>query len=560
MSMKPSRQQRRRGAVQARRKARQQAAQYVPSEPMTLTWKGAAGVVWLTLLVAGCYLPSILWGSFVWDDNHYLVDIEPVRAWSGLWQIWSSPAALNDYYWPLTYTTFWVEHKLWGFNPTGYHIVNVLLHLANTLLVWQLMRRLAVPGAQAIAAVFAVHPLHVESVAWIIERKDVLSGLFYLAAVLFWMRFSERPKARYYAGSLSLYAAALLSKLSAVTLPAGLLLWHWWKAKPVDWVKLFSFFVVGLAIAWVNIARRQDIGTFATDYSFIERTLIAARALCFYVGKLLWPTNLAVIYPRWDVSVADMLAWGFLAACVAVVVVLWLLRHRIGRGPGAGVSFFAVTLSPVLGFVDHHYMTGYSFVADRFQYLAGLGVIAVVCGAASHGACRLPDWGCQGARFVTAAVLVMLSALTWQQACVWKNSETLWRHVIALNPQPLQPYLGLSAALNSQRRYEEAVEVARVAVDKAPNSDEAHSNLGRALFGLDRYEEAELHLRQAVALDPQRYKTHFVHGAALGALGRFEEAIASYNKALVVQPGYQEARKHRDALVEAIRQVEALGQ
>ena len=194
----------------------------------------------------------MLWGGFVWDDN-LCIKTDPVRDISGLWQIWFSPGAIENegHYWPLVYTTFWLEHKLWGFDPTGYHIINVMLHLANTLLLWHLLRRLVVPGAWIVAAVFAVHPLHVESVAWVIERKDVLSGLFYLGAALVWMRFVEQPSRGRYAWSLALYAAGMLSKSIVVTLPVSLLIWHWWKQGRVtstDLLRLAPFFAVGLAI------------------------------------------------------------------------------------------------------------------------------------------------------------------------------------------------------------------------------------------------------------------------------------------------------------------------
>ena len=270
----------------------------------------------LGLLVVVSYLPAMLWGGFVWDDHTYIVEAELVHQLSGLWQMWFSPAAhVETHYWPLTYTTFWLEHKLWGYDPTGYHIVSVLLHLANTLLVWQILRRMAVPGAWVVVAVFGVHPLHVESVAWVIERKDVLSGLFYLAAALLWMRFIDKPQARYYVGSLALYAAAMLSKSIAVTLPAALLIWHWWKHGRVtsaDLLRLVPFCMVGLAIVVGDLSFYQSriqesIEALSLGYSLTERTLIAARALWFYTGKLLWPTNLAVIYPRWDIRVADPL-------------------------------------------------------------------------------------------------------------------------------------------------------------------------------------------------------------------------------------------------------------
>ena len=186
---KPTRQERRAARNDAR--ARQTVETASPlSAATSYSRQDVLAFLVLGLLVVVSYLPAMLWGGFVWDDN-LCIKVEPVREVSGLWQIWFSPSAIEEekHYWPLVYTTFWLEHKLWGFAPAGYHIVNVLLHLANTLLLWHLVRRLAVPGAWMVAAVFAVHPLHVESVAWIIERKDVLSALFYLAAVLAWTRF-----------------------------------------------------------------------------------------------------------------------------------------------------------------------------------------------------------------------------------------------------------------------------------------------------------------------------------------------------------------------------------
>ena len=219
-------------------------------------------LVALGLLVVVSYLPAMLWGGFVWDDMIF-TDAKPVRDVSGLWQIWFSPSDIEGegHYWPLVYTIFWLEHKLWGFDPTGYHIVNVLLHLANTLFLWHLVRRLAVPGAWVVAAVFAVHPLHVESVAWVIERKDVLSGLFYLAAVLAWMRFVEQPGRGRYVCSLALYAAGLLSKSIVITLPVALLIWHWWQQGRVtstDLLRLVLFGVIGLAITVADMSFYQS--------------------------------------------------------------------------------------------------------------------------------------------------------------------------------------------------------------------------------------------------------------------------------------------------------------
>ena len=513
----------------------------------------------LGLLVVVCYLPAMLWGGFVWDDNP-CIKVDPVRDVSGLWQIWFSPSDIEGekHYWPLIYTTFWLEHKLWGFDPTGYHIINVLLHLANTLLLWHLVRRLSVPGAWVVAAVFAVHPLHVESVAWVIERKDVLSGLFYLSAVLAWMRFVEQPRRGWYVCSLVLYAAGLLSKSIVITLPVALLIWHWWQQGRVtsaDLLRLVPFGVVGLIITVGDLSFYQSREALALGYSLTERVLIAAHALWFYAGKLLWPFELAVVYPRWDIHVADPLAWGYVIAAAALAVALWCFRHQVGRGPLAGVLFFVVTLSPVLGFVDYGYMQ-FAFVADRFQYLAGLGIMAVVIGAVTYGVGRLSDWWQKGAWVVASVVIVVLGLLTWRQASIWRDDETLNRHIIALNPQARDAYLNLGDALYEQGRYEEALDVTRIAVERRPEHFQAHFNLGATLDKLGRFEEAETHLRRAIALGPQNLDASHQLTELLFRMGedaqdnRKPEAAAEYYiRALEIDPHYVEALHRLASLI-----------
>ena len=502
----------------------------------------------------------MLWGGFIWDDNTY-VKVDPVRDISGLWQIWFSPSALEEegHYWPITYTTFWVEHKLWGFAPTGYHIVNVLLHLANTLLVWHLLRRLAVPGVWVVAAVFAVHPLHVESVAWIFERKDVLSGLLYLSAALAWMRFVEQPRPGRYAWSLALYAAALLSKSIAVTLPASLLICHWWKQGRVtstDLFRLVPFFVVGLFIALGDLSSYRSVHHKEFDFSLsIERTLIAARALWFYAGKLLWPTKLAVIYPRWDIHVADLLAWGYLVGAVALAVALWRFRPQVGRGPLAGALFFAITLSPTLGFVDYGYMD-YAFVADRYQYLAGIGGMAVVIGAAAYGIRRLSGLWQKGALGIAAVMLIVLGMLTWRQASIYQDEEIFYRHIIKLNPQAPGAHRNLGNTLYKQGRYEEALEAYRGAAKLYPNYTKVHANLGKVLNKLERFEEAEIHLRRAIALDPKTKRRYHHLGNALYGQGRYEEALAAARVAVEQDPNYFDAHVSLGSILSALGRFE----
>ena len=535
-------------------------------------WSGPYGLTALTLglLVGAAYFPALRAG-FVWDD--VIFTEEPVlRTWSGLWSIWFSPADIKNegHYWPVVYTSLWLEHKLWGLAPLGYHAVNLLLHWINSVLVWRLLARFAVPGAWAVAAVFAVHPLHVESVAWVIERKELLSGLFYLTAALTWFRFVEAPTRSRYLLALALFTLGLLSKSVVVTLPAALLIWHWWRRERVtgaDLLRLAPFFAVGLAVTLGDLSYYTSRESLALGYSLTERVLIACRALWFYTGKLLWPTELAVIYPLWDIRAGDLLGWGYVAAAVAAPVLLWLGRRRLGRGPLAGALFFGVTLSPMLGFVDYGYMQ-FAFVADRFQYMAGIGAMAVLVGWAAWGAARLPQGFQVGARGLLAAVLAVLGTLTWSQAGIYRNEITFFTHVVSLNPGARDAYLNLGSALFKTGRFDEGLAASRLALKHRPDSAGAHSNVGHGLLKTNRLVEAERHLRRALEIEPRRasarqnlaellrlrklygqaieaYRAvlridrknagaYAGMGAALFATKRYEEAAAAVEKALLL--------------------------
>ena len=548
--------------------------------------RDALAALALGLLAGVCYLPAMLWGGFVWDD-HIWYKSQAVLEWSGLDTIWSWPSSIEreKHYWPLTYTTFWLEHKIWGLEPAGYHVVNVLLHLLNSLLLWRLLLRLAVPGAWVVAAVFAAHPLHVESVAWVIERKDVLSGLFYLTAVLAWLRFLEQPRPWRYGLALLLFVAGLLSKSVVVTLPAALLIVQWWKTGRItgkDLQRLAPFFLVALLITAGDLYS-YDLGRHDLGYSWPERVLIASRALWFYAGKLVWPTDLSVIYPLWNISLGSPWAWLYLAAALVLAALLWLARHRIGRGPLAGALFFAVTLSPALGFVNYGYMT-YSLAADRFQYLAGIGVMAVIIGGAVHGAGRLSGGWRIGGTGLLIVLLAILGTKTWRQADLYRDDVTLFSHVISLNPKAKYAHRNLSLGLNKAGRLEEALAAARIASELRPDDARSYSLLGRILEGLQRMEEAEENYQRVLELNPrnrealkylatsyfnqERYrealdlyrklaevepdnaKTHNNIGATLYYLGRSEAAIGRFQHALSLDPtlegarsGLEEARK-----------------
>ena len=480
------------------------------------------------------YFPALS-GGFVWDDVIFAEE-ETIHSWSGLGSIWFAPSKIANewHYWPVTYTTFWLEHKLFGLNPIGYHIVNCLLYFFNVVLIWRLLLKLEVPAAWAISMIFAVHPLHVESVAWLIERKSLLAALFYLGAIHAWLRFRESSSLKIYVLALGLYALALLSKSIAVTLPATLLVLLWWKQERVsaqDIMRLLPFFIVGFAITLGDYLFYVARGELDLGYSFWERVLIAVQAVWFYVGKLLWPANLIVIYPHWDVSVENLIAWLFVAATVGVLILLWSWRHQIGKGPLAGVAFFVITLSPILGFVDYGYMQ-HSFAADRYQYLAGLGVITVLVGGAIH-AMQPYITSFRPVIMGAFAVLVIgLGTLTWRQATIYQGEISFFGHIAAHNPTAHNIYLELGQALLEADRIEEAYEANLKAIELQPNKSATHSSAAHALILMERYDEADERLKRALKLDPENSNAWQNYGSLYLGQQRYEDAVVAFQKAI----------------------------
>lgn len=535
------------------------------------------GIAAIVLLTSLSYSPAFQAG-FVWDDAVF-TENRAVREWGDIWSIWLSPGHIENegHYWPIVYTTFWLEHKIWGLNASGYHIVNVFVHIVNSLLLWRLSLRISVPGAWLIAALFAVHPLHVESVAWIIERKDLLSALFYLSAVLAWLKYQDSNKRKHYFLTLALFAAGLLSKSIVVTLPAALLILAWWKngrLERTDLAGVTPLMVIGFFATLADFLFYSSRESVTLDLSLVERLLLAARAVVFYATRLLWPDSLAGIYPLWDIRATDPMAWGYLVVALALPALLWRLRNRVGRGPLAGVLFFAVTLSPTLGFIDYGYMQ-FSFVADRFQYLAGIGVIAVVVGGAAAAWHGLPPGGRVATLAVPTAVLAVLALLTWQFVALYRDNETFFRHVVERNPTARGAYDNLSKELNDQGRTEEFLDTARTALGYLPNDPTTNVNyalalvksghaqksidayrralelepdntralidLGTLLRTQERYDEAMDLFRLAVAADDRLSKPHVGMGIVEQSRGNHAEAERHYVRALEVAPGDRDA-------------------
>ena len=548
-----------------------------------------AAAIALCLLTIACYFPAT-WAGFVWDDAAF-VNAEQVQRGGGIFDIWFAPHSLTfeGHYWPLLYSTFWLEHKLWGFNPLGFHLVNLALHGIAVILLWRLLTRLQVPAAWLAAAIFAVHPVHVEAVGWVIGRKDVMAGLFSIACALAYLRFIENGRTAHYRNAVLFFIAALLSKSMPVTLPVSLLVLHWWKRGRVvaaDLRRTLPLLALGLIVTigdWWLYRGREAIAL--EHYSFIEQVLSAAQAVWFYVGKLIWPDNLAVIYPRWQVAADNPLDWIWLVGAIALAVGLWLGRKKLGRGALAAALFFVITLSPTLGFVEFGFMQ-FALVADRYQYLAAIGIIALVVGAGHIAVAANPKL-LRGGQVAAVGALLALSVLTWQQAAIYRDNFTFFSHIVAHNPQARSAWYNLGIAYNKRGQAEKALAAYRTAIDQRaehlwayigagqiamsldddaaaesyftraievdPTFPEALHHLGALRLQQHRNQEALELLQRVVATEPDYAKVYSGIGVAQTRLEQLEQALRSFDRALELNPGLIEARDNRKIVLEKLK-------
>lgn len=534
-----------------------------PAPARTPTWAALA----LVVLTVVAYGPAFRAG-FIWDDDDYVTANPTLDSLGGLARIWVEPGSVPQYY-PLTFTSLWIEHQLFGDAPTGYHVTNVLLHALNALLVWRVLLALAIPGAWLAAAVFAVHPVHVESVAWITERKNLLSGAGYLAALLAaigWADVSRTTEARRTSGLIALacFAAALLAKTVTCSLPVILLLLLWWKRDRPSAREIRAtvpLFVLGLGLALVTIwMERTHVGARGVhwDLSLLERVLIAGRALWFYATTLAWPHPLSFVYPRWTIDTASLGQWLFPVAAIGVVIAAWLVRDRLGRWPVVAVVGFAVTLAPALGFIDVYPMR-YTFVADHYQYLASLFLlvpaVAVLATAAARRGIALP--------VLAVPLLAVLAMLTWRHARIFTDQETLWRDVIAKDSASSMAHINLGLWLQQHGRGPEALGALEAALRLEPDDADVHGNLGIVLATLGRSAEAREHLDRALALAPESPRAHSNLANALAAAGDLDAAAEHYRTAVRLDPRFADAANNlanvlvlQNALDEAVRHYE----
>ena len=480
-------------------------------------------------LVLFCYWPALTGGK-VWDDAAHITKPE-LQSWTGLGRIWSDIHATQQYY-PVLHSAFWIEHRLWGDAVVGYHLVNVLLHawccvllalvlswlwgsepnLAGTVVPPQNHDgRVVVPigAAWVVAVVFAVHPVCVESVAWITEQKNVLSLAFYLSSTYFYLRFEKTRLVRWYLPSAVLFVLAIGTKTVTASLPAALLVVLWWKYGRLRWrrdvVPLLPWFLVagvaGSITAWVERVLLGANGQ-AYDLSLVERTLLAGRVIWFYLGKLIWPSNLMFIYPRWDVRLSAENWVIYLVAVLAVTVALWWLRRR-SRGPLACWLFFCGSLFPALGFINVYPFT-FSYVADHFQYLPSLGLfVGAVAGLALWSA-RLSPTARYAMLLASGFVVGGLALLSNHQSREYRDSLTLYRVTLEKNPDCWLAHSNLAAELaDAPGKLPEALAHYAEALRLKPDNPEIHNSLGNTLVAAGRNDEANAQFGEAVRLDPR---------------------------------------------------------
>jgi tetratricopeptide (TPR) repeat protein len=509
--------------------------------PVTVPLQWLAGVL-LILMALLAFSPALRAG-FIWDDDRYVTENPFLTSPNGLEQIWFSAHSQSQYF-PLVYTTFRFEYVLWGLNPLGYHLVNVLLHGCNAILAWRLLRQLAVPGAWLAAAIFAIHPVQVETVAWVTELKNVESTLFYLLALRWWLKSCDETGRRawgFYALTFLSSLLALFAKTTACTLPAAMVLVLWMQRKPIGWRHaglIAPVWLLGIAFGLLSIWWERHLGNYGPQYglgfSLAERLLMASRAIWFYALKLLLPINLMFSYPRWDLNAKDPVQYLWLVTCLLAAGLLWWKRDKVGRGVIAGVVFFVAALSPLLGVISN-YTFRFTFVADHYQYLAALGLISVFASVV------VQKWNIMKLGFVprvvqVCALLAVLGTLTWRQSMVYRDARSVWEDTMAKNPGSWIAHNNLGVCLDAMGEHAKALEQFRKAIELNPKEATTHNDYAVALERDGKFDDAAEHYARALELEPGFAIARFNLGVLKAHRGDLDGAIQDFSQAIAIQP------------------------
>jgi protein O-mannosyl-transferase len=531
----------------------------VPENQRTPCGAIAAGALLLCCVTVIAYLPALRSG-FIWDDDLLVTGNNLLKSASGLHKIWFTTEPSD--YWPVTLTAFWVQWHLWGLNAMGYHAVNVALHIVEALFLWAILRRLRIPGAFLGAFLFAVHPVNVETVAWISELKNLTAMLFFLASIWFFLGAEEVAQALATAErsgdgslpavvenaggtpalllSLLCFTLGMLSKGSVAILPLillGIIRWHR-RIDRRDLIRLAPFFVVSAVLVAVDVwFQRHGTAEVIRTAGFLDRLPGAGAVIWFYLGKALWPGNLVFVYPEWHIRAADPRWWIPLLAAVGVTVALWRSRLPWSRAMLFAWGFFCVSLLPVMGFADVYFMR-YSLVADHYQHIAITGVVGLV--AAGWSGCAVAQAGRWkvGLQIVAAVVIGILACLTWRQCENYRDPKTLYMATLEKNPDAWIAHTNLGVILLGEGRLQEAIDHYNTALRLKPDLADADLDMGIALAESGRTQAGIAYLEKAVLLKPDSYQTRYNLGLALIASRRFPEAIFHFERVLRLKPDY----------------------
>jgi tetratricopeptide (TPR) repeat protein len=513
-----------------------------PGRVRRRTWVLALGLVLLTLLA---YLP-VLRAGYVWDDNHYVAHNQTLRDADGLRRLWTEVGATPQYY-PVVFTSFWLEARLWGTGPEAaprYHLTNVLLHGLAAVLLWLILSRLRLGEqtgepdepdlvAWAAALLFALHPVLVESVAWITERKNVLSGVLALGSLLAWLRWRDLGRRTTYALSLGLFLGALLAKTVVAVMPPAALVIVWWREGRVhrrDLISLAPFLALGAGLGLFTAhLERTLVGASGAEFALApgQRLLLAGRVPWFYLSCLVWPFGLSFEYPRWIIDASSPAQWLFPRATVLSLAAAFALRSRWGRGPLAALLLFGGCLFPVLGFLDV-YPFRFSWVADHFQYLASIGILT---GAAWLAARALRGRDPRIGIALLAATALLLGGLTARRCFAFQSYEALLRDTIATNPEAWRAHSNLGKLLTGMGRTQQALSAFERAAALQPDDAVVALNQALALSQAGRGSEATRAFERALALDPDWAKAHLLLADHLSATNAADGAVLHYRRA-----------------------------
>lgn len=499
--------------------------------------RSQGGADWLLalVLVAAVFLAyQPAWhGDFLWDDDTHLTN-NPVLQPGGLIQTWIPGNYAS--YWPLTYTVYRLEFEAWGLNPLGYHLVNIALHALSALMLWRILARLRVPGGLFAAAIFALHPVNVESVAWITQLKNTFSLFLGLSSTYFYLRNEEESNWRRLALSLGLFFLSALAKGMVLTLPVVLLACTWWQRGSLrrrDLLRILPYLAIAALMVGMEIYQQRVAsgGSVVRSDSLMGRTAVAGCAVWFYLWKLICPINLMFIYPRWNISDHNVAAYLPGALLLVILALAWWQRHRPwGRVTLMFLVGYVILLLPALGFVNIFFMQ-YSLVSDHWQYAAMIVPCAVFAGIVSTAGRRWFSNRLFGYGF-TLGLLTVLGILTFRQSETYTDLETLYRTTLDRNPSCWMFQNNLGNLLTDQGRYLEAIEHYHKALEIDPHYADAHYNLGLAFAHLGRFEEAISSFQETLKIKPDYSQAPTNLAAALARQGRYEEAVTHYHNIL----------------------------